>query len=233
MDDDPGLVIESLGGNCPVQAEGTVDGIPFYFRSRGDEWSFGVGDDPIGAPEWEHCEPYGIWPEAGWITEEQAMKFIAQAAALWRIRMKQPNGADPPTERPFQNRVDSWVMACFGIVVRHDKRERQHRFFEEAGELIQALGTTREEAHQLVDYVYDRTAGDPAQEVGGVLLTLAALCNASRVSMQQAGETELARVWTKIDQIRAKQAAKPSHGPLPGPSEPRANSNTEQEQTNE
>jgi len=29
------------------------------------------------------------------------------------------------------------------------------------------------------------------------------------------GETELARVWTKVEKIRAKQAAKPKHSPLP------------------
>jgi Skp family chaperone for outer membrane proteins len=31
----------------------------------------------------------------------------------------------------------------------------------------------------------------------------------------KAGEIELARVWTKVEQIRAKQAAKPKHSPLP------------------
>ena len=33
--------------------------------------------------------------------------------------------------------------------------------------------------------------------------------------MNAAGETELARVWTKVEQIRAKQKAKPKHSPLP------------------
>jgi hypothetical protein len=33
--------------------------------------------------------------------------------------------------------------------------------------------------------------------------------------MDVAGEIELARVWNKIDIIRAKQAAKPKHSPLP------------------
>ena len=48
------------------------------------------------------------------------------------------------------------------------------------------------------------------------MLTLAAHCAAHGVDMQAAGETELARVWTKIDVIRRKQASKPKHaGPLP------------------
>ncbi len=46
------------------------------------------------------------------------------------------------------------------------------------------------------------------------MLTLAALCLAQELDMHEAGETELARVWAKMDVIRAKQAAKPKHSPL-------------------
>ena len=35
--------------------------------------------------------------------------------------------------------------------------------------------------------------------------------------MNTAGEIELARIWTKVEPIRAKQAAKPKHSPLPAP----------------
>ncbi len=31
---------------APVQAEGTVGGKPFYFRSRHEYWSFSVSEDP-------------------------------------------------------------------------------------------------------------------------------------------------------------------------------------------
>jgi hypothetical protein len=48
------------------------------------------------------------------------------------------------------------------------------------------------------------------------MVTLSALCSCVGIDMADAGETELARVWTKIDQIRAKQATKPKHSPLPG-----------------
>jgi len=30
---------------APVQAEGTVDGHPFYFRARGDQWAFSVAEE--------------------------------------------------------------------------------------------------------------------------------------------------------------------------------------------
>jgi len=115
----------------------------------------------------------------------------------------------------FQERVQPWMIACFGEEISKDRTERNHRFLEEALELVQATGCTQSEAHQLVDYVFLRRAGEPAQEVGGVMVTLAALCLAQQMDMHEAGETELARIWTKVEQIRAKQAAKPKHSPLP------------------
>lgn len=116
---------------------------------------------------------------------------------------------------PFQKRVRTWTVSCFGEVIAGDRTERSHRFIEEALELVQATGTTASEAHQLVDYVYGRPVGELRQEVGGALSTLAALCNAHRIDMTECGDTELARCWIKIEKIRAKQAAKPKYSPLP------------------
>lgn len=131
--------------------------------------------------------------------------------------------ADTPADQgsdgaglPFQQRVQPWMMACFGPAISADVIERNHRFLEESLELVQSTGCTQSEAHQLVDYVYGRPAGETQQEVGGVMVTLAALCLAHPgLDMHAAGETELARIWTKVDKIRAKQAAKPKHSPLP------------------
>ncbi len=119
---------------------------------------------------------------------------------------------DPP---PFQRRVQAWLMECFSMEVCRDKTERNHRFLEESLELVQSLSCTREEAHQLVDYVFDRPASDPVQELGGVMVTTAALCWPNELDMDAAAETEPACIWKKIDLIRAKQAAKPKHSPLP------------------
>lgn len=115
----------------------------------------------------------------------------------------------------FQARVQPWLLACFGETIAADREERNHRFLEEALELVQACGCTAGEAHQLVDYVFGRDVGEPAQEVGGVMVTLAALCLANGLDMHANAETELARIWTKVEAIRAKQAAKPKHSPLP------------------
>lgn len=121
-----------------------------------------------------------------------------------------------PPELPFQSQVKPWLLECFGIEISADRQERNHRFLEEALELVQANACTASEAHQLVDYVYGRPAGEPSQEVGGVMVTLAALCLAADLDMHSAADTELARIWTKVEQIRAKQAAKPAMSPLPG-----------------
>lgn len=118
---------------------------------------------------------------------------------------------------PFQLKVLPWLMECFGPQGDACKKGRAHRFLEEAIELAQASECTAEEAHQLVDYVYGRPVGEFSQEVGGAMLTLAALCLAHNEDMLQCGETELARVWTIVDKIRAKNAAKPENSPLPGP----------------
>lgn len=122
--------------------------------------------------------------------------------------------APPIPADTFQHRVWPWMMACFGAEISGDKQERNHRFIEESLELVQSTGCTESEAHQLVAYVYGRPTGEPIQEVGGVMVTLAALCLAQNINMHDAGETELARIWTKIEQIRAKQAAKPRNSPL-------------------
>lgn len=113
------------------------------------------------------------------------------------------------------SRVQPWMLACFGSEISADKTERNHRFLEEALELVQSCGCTRSEAHQLVDYVFDRPTGERGQEVGGVMVTLAALCLAQTIDMDREADVELDRIWGKVEQIRAKQAAKPKHSPLP------------------
>ena len=115
----------------------------------------------------------------------------------------------------FQKQVKEWVVACFGEDISKDVKERNHRFLEESLETAQSLGCTQAEAHQLVDYVFGRPVGEPSQEVGGVMVTLAALCEASGLDMDKNGATELERVWMCIQTIRAKQAAKLKNSPLP------------------
>lgn len=120
-------------------------------------------------------------------------------------------------EAPFQARVEPWMAACFGPRISADTTERNHRFIEEALELVQAGGMSKADVLQLVDYTYGRPIGELHQEVGGVMITLAALCLAQGLDMHDAAEVELARIWTKVEAIRAKQLTKPRGSPLPIP----------------
>jgi hypothetical protein len=121
----------------------------------------------------------------------------------------------PTRAATFQERVGPWMIACFGHVIPFDKEERGDRLLEEVFELLQSGGYDPARVVPLRDYTWNRPVGEPAQELGGVMVTVAAYSNAFDLDMHKAGETELARIWTKVDLIRAKQAAKPTGSALP------------------
>lgn len=109
----------------------------------------------------------------------------------------------------FQDKIKLWAQVAFGVKVAHDIIMRNHRFFEESAELVQSLGCTKEECIQIVEYVYSRPLGKPKQEVGGVIVTLSALCSANNFSLEVCANTELSRIWDNIEKIRVKQNNKP------------------------
>lgn len=145
---------------------------------------------------------------ARWLREDNA-RLRGKVAALELQLERTVAGSS------FQERVQPWMMACFGPEISADRLERADRFIEEALELAQSCNYPRERVEALVDYVYRRPPGATAQEVGGVMVTLAAFCLAHGTDMHQAAEAELTRIWGKVEQIRAKQAAKPTGSALP------------------
>ena len=95
--DKPDIKIKRLGGKCPVQAEGTIDGKDFYFRARGNRWSIGIGGEPVGDPEWYHDQPYGDEPfAAGWMDESEAVDFIKEASLLYQATRRALTGGPHP-----------------------------------------------------------------------------------------------------------------------------------------
>jgi hypothetical protein len=106
----------------------------------------------------------------------------------------------------FQDRVMAWMRETFSTDVCKDDRERGFRFGEEAIELLQAGGLTREQTLKIVDYVYSRPVGEFKQEVGGTLVTLAAWCGARTTDMAECGHVEIARC--ESPEVRAKIRAK-------------------------
>jgi NTP pyrophosphatase (non-canonical NTP hydrolase) len=168
------------------------------------------------------CLNNGIGPDDHEIEWRNNVVRQVELAGMMRAAIEAVAPAIRAEGQPLQSRVAPWMQACFGAEIAADTVERRHRFVEEALELLQAMGGTKHEAIQLVDYVFSREKGEPHQEIGGVMITLAALCLAAGLDMHKAGEDELARIWTKVDVIRAKQAAKPKHSVLPVAVEPRS-----------
>jgi hypothetical protein len=82
--DADGISFQWIGGFCPVQAEGTVDGEKFYFRARGDAWELRIGEKIFSPEAWRYSETFGRWPDAGWMELDQAVSFIQKAVALYR-----------------------------------------------------------------------------------------------------------------------------------------------------
>ncbi len=84
-----------FAGMCPVQGEGEVDGRPFYFRARGEHWELSVahaGGDPVEvsigcADGFSYSEPYGTWPEAGWMSEPHVMRAMTKAVGIFRASL--------------------------------------------------------------------------------------------------------------------------------------------------
>jgi hypothetical protein len=79
------IVIDSIGGYCPAQAEGTVNGIPFYFRARGGTWTLSIGEDPVdiccgdkdGYHAWGNDDSYG------WMDVDNVKAILNRECKRW------------------------------------------------------------------------------------------------------------------------------------------------------
>lgn len=112
-----------------------------------------------------------------------------------------------------QQAVADWCAAAFGTEHATNLAQRGVRHAEEAIEAAQAAGTPREMLHQLVDYIYDRPAGELAQEIGGSALTLLALAAAAKLSVDAEEAREIARVLAKpLAHFTARNEAKNAAG---------------------
>lgn len=121
----------------------------------------------------------------------------------------------------FQAHVAEWMGQCFLPSLYSNMTERGDRLLEEVLELLQAHGYDKARIPTLVDYVFGRPVGDPAQEVGGVMVTLAGYCWVAGLDMHADGQAELDRINQPdvMARIRAKQEAKNAlhfDTPLPG-----------------
>lgn len=121
----------------------------------------------------------------------------------------------------FQDGVSEWMGRCFLPSLYSNMIERGDRLLEEVLELLQSHGYDKARVSTLVEYVFGRPVGEPVQEVGGVMVTLAGYCWVAGLDMHAAGDAELQRITRPevMEKIRQKQQAKNSlhfDTPLPG-----------------
>jgi hypothetical protein len=90
------LIIDSVGGLCPCQGEGTVDGYEFYFRARHGAWTFNISLDPnhdAVAASLGRCERFhreGDDPTGGYMEPEVARRIIQQCAEEFHETLTRP-----------------------------------------------------------------------------------------------------------------------------------------------
>lgn len=133
--------------------------------------------------------------------------------AAGRIHVKRlAKNWDAPIPDDYQINALAWAQECFGNQKAFNLTERCHRLMEETAELTQSLGYTEEQAIEIIRYVFARQKGEPSQEVGGVVTTLAVLCAAADVKMGLSAVKELERIRDPevMEKIRQKNLAKPS-----------------------
>lgn len=102
-----------------------------------------------------------------------------------------------------QDRIASWVLDRFGASSLNNMVERADRLLEEAIEMQQAVYALHRErvgdcgeakALRLVQHVYGKEAGDPKQEMGGVMTCALALGRRLGVRLDLAAQAELTRI---------------------------------------
>lgn len=101
---DQRVTITEIGGMCPMQAEGTIDGAPFYFRVRWGKWEIGIDPDGdpvdvtishggpgrmmaggmLGKEGFYRCGIVGDGEYTGYVENDEALRLIMQAATEYR-----------------------------------------------------------------------------------------------------------------------------------------------------
>lgn len=104
-----------VGGMCPVQGEGEVDGHRWYFKARGQRWTLYVsaqpGGEPLAEDAWRLREPWGDEPfAAGYMPWDVAEGFVRAGLAKWRAERAQLE-ASAPDEQGLSTSVGTTAVA--------------------------------------------------------------------------------------------------------------------------
>lgn len=106
----------------------------------------------------------------------------------------------------WQTMIRDWMFNEVGDHTQWDPTNRGQRLLEETLELVQCQpgALTKEQAHSLVDYVYSRPVGHFPQEIGGTIVCLLAICDATGENLHQCLIDEYNRITTPgiVEKVR-------------------------------
>ena len=93
-----------------------------------------------------------------------------------------------------QAAVEGAVRRVFGDKIMDSTVERGSRVFEEAAELAQVEGVTEDACHRIVSAKFSKPRGELRQEVGGLTVTLLALCAHHDMRLDDVASAEIVRL---------------------------------------
>lgn len=112
-----------------------------------------------------------------------------------------------------QAEILQWANATFGEATASNTGERIRRFAEESIELAQAVGLDKQAIHDIIDHVYAKPAGDVAQEIGQVGVSLLALAEHLGIQADNEERKEFQRISSlPSEHWQARQNAKAEKG---------------------
>jgi hypothetical protein len=155
--------------------ESSLPGVSVW---RADDGAWFVTRKPVGEGETE---------EAAVLAAYTKLRFVGASLGSPRAHERDIRQAE----------FVRFAIEAFGERQTHSIPQRGIRLMEEADEAGQAAGVTREMAHKLVDFVWDRPMGELSQELGGVGVTVLALASAAGLSADAAEVTEIERILAK------------------------------------
>lgn len=120
-----------------------------------------------------------------------------------------------PTLRNFQHDVWDWYETMFrGTREEHTTKTLGMRFLEEALELAQAVGLSKEDVMRQMEYTFSRPKGTVESEIAGTIITLQHIAGDHIIDVQDEALKELRRISTQEmrKKIYDKQAFKRDHG---------------------
>lgn len=96
----PGLVLEMAGGACPFQAEGTLHGVPFYFRFRHNWAELRIQGADWFKPLYSASTEFGHYEDQGVLTGAEFAELMARlirelrrSSIMWEFAGVQPTDA--------------------------------------------------------------------------------------------------------------------------------------------